>query len=106
MKIIYSPQRNDEILQYGFNGEEIHVIHMKPTGEVDEVGNPTYDLIGEETFDFSQMPDGIMEEIETTLPINPIVSARRENGVLHVVLLNFIGDNATEEEKFPQEIEV
>lgn len=106
MKILYSPQRNDQVLQYGFNGEEIHVIHMKPTGEVDGEGNPTYEVLGEETFDFSEMPDGIMEEIETTLQVNPIVSARRENGVLYVELLNFISENATEEEKFPQEIEV
>src|SRR5690606_40313482 len=90
MRVLFSPQRSDDQIEYSFSGETI-------TATIDEQSD---------TFDFSQMPDGEMVEVETTLPVNPIISARRTNGVLEVVLLNFIGPDATENEKYPDWVEV
>jgi len=56
----------------------------------------TYTAEGQEpitdTFDFSTMPDGEaqVELIETALPENPIRSAKRVNGELHVELLRYV----------------
>lgn len=85
MQVLYSPQRADEKIKYTFNGE---VITATFRGKTD-------------TFDFTNMPNGKAEEINTTLDVNPIVSAERKEGVLYVKLLNFIGLDATEEERFP-----
>lgn len=86
MKVLYSPQvNNQDTVEYSFSGERIAVTLNGVT----------------DIFDFSSSADGVVESVETELPINPIVSARRENGVLHVELLYFINADATEEEKFP-----
>jgi hypothetical protein len=87
VKILYSPQRNDSKINYKFDGEKIVVTICNTT----------------DTFDFSTMKDGkaVVEKIETVLPINPIISAERKDGILSVILLNYIGADATEEEKFP-----
>lgn len=87
MKVLFSPQYNPiEKIKYEFEDEIIKV---------------TYNGITD-IFDFSAMPDGEVTNIDTILPVNPIISAKRENGVLWIELLNFIGKNATEEEMFPQ----
>lgn len=90
MMIKYSPQFSDREIEYVFEGEKITAIF---NGESD-------------TFDFSQFADGHVDNIETTLPFNPIISAERVDGVLYVELLNFIGEDATENEKFPKWQEV
>lgn len=56
-----------------------------------------------DTFDFRGLPDGVLdpEGIETILTPNPIVEARRDGGTLYIKLLNYIGMDATEEERFP-----
>jgi hypothetical protein len=92
MKILYSPQLNEiDILNYHFESEKI-----------------TATLNGQsDIFDFSQMPNGKAmggyqeAPITTNLGINPIVEAIRENGILKVTLVNFIGMDASEEDKFP-----
>ena len=90
MRVKFSPQRSDRRINYTFDDDTI-----------------TAELDGQtDTFDFSQMPDGEATSIETTLPVNPILSARRVDGVLEVVLLNWIGPDASEEERFPQWQEV
>ena len=61
MKVLLSPQRSDKEINYHFEGEKITVT--------------TDDM--SDTFDFSNMPDGILQEVETTLDVNPIVSANR-----------------------------
>ena len=83
MKIFMSPQVSDKKVKYAFNGYEITV---------------TLDGAAD-TFDFSEFPDGELEagEIETTLSVNPVISAKRENGQLFVELLNFIKPEETEE---------
>ncbi|WP_284037467.1 hypothetical protein [Neobacillus sp. 114] len=90
MRVYFSPVRSDDSLVYEFNGEAI-----------------TVTLNGEsEVFDFSEMPDGRLDSVETTLSVNPILSAERVNGVLSVQLLNFIGVNADQEDLFPEWKEV
>jgi hypothetical protein len=98
MKILYSPQVNTkDTLEYLFESDKITVTY---NGEVD-------------VFDFTDMPDGRVnsydrrnELIVTTLPTCPIYEAVKQDGVLSVVLLKFIGEEATEEERFPTWIEV
>lgn len=86
MKVLFSPQRSNEKLNTEINQE---VITVKLDNQTD-------------VFDFSSLPDGEARNIDTVLPINPIISANRKNGELSVVLLNFVGENATPEELFPQ----
>ena len=79
MQIRYIPQRNDNTLEYQFDGEVITVTY---NGETD-------------TFDFSILEEGDKadaQNIETTLPVNPIISARRENGEVKVELLKYHGN--------------
>lgn len=87
MKILKSPQRNDNELTYAFNGE---VITATLNGESD-------------TFDFSAMPEGKATDFDSTLEPCPIKSAERDaNGELWVELMTYIGPNATESERFPE----
>lgn len=47
-----------------------------------------------ETFDFSELPDGVAEEIiPDLLPINPIVSVERVDGVLNITVIQFYGES-------------
>lgn len=90
MRVLYTPQvgLSGNNFVYVFNGDSITV---------------TFDGVTD-TFDFSGFPDGEvdLESIETILPIQPISYASREGGVLSVKLLNFISDDATGNEKFPE----
>ena len=52
----------------------------------------------EDTFDFSAFEDGKADRIETILPVNPIVQARRDNGELYLELLHWYQDPDTPEE--------
>lgn len=96
--ILYSPQFNEQDeLTYQFEGDKIIATL---NGKTDE-------------FDFTGMPDGSVDNssrdgdnIITKLSICPIVSAKKEDGVLFVELLKFIKMDATEEERFPKWIEV
>lgn len=94
MQILYSPCRNDnEKIVYSFSGETVTAM-FKDVSDL---------------FDFSALGDGEAvdaENMQTALEINPIICAKRENGVLKVELLNFIDISATEEEKFPHWTEV
>lgn len=92
MRILYSPIVGIKHIDYTFNGE---VIKATIDGASD-------------TFDFSSFPDGVaeQEQVETTLPLNPIQFAKRENGVLSVSLTKAITSDASEEEQYPDWIEV
>jgi hypothetical protein len=85
MNILLSPIRADFEVTYTFGNDSITALI---NGQSD-------------TFDFSPMPDGHIDEITTILSHNPIISAERKEGVLSVVLLNPISADATEEEKYP-----
>lgn len=95
MMIYKSPQLNEEIkYTYFFEGECVSVLFGK--SEFDN-------------FDFSDFKsDGEVnvETIETNLPINPILSAKRIDGNLYVEVINFIDGDATEQDKFPKWEEV
>lgn len=94
MFIKYSPcvSFDDTHLTFAFEGETVTA------------------TLGSESdiFDFSGFPDGRTDSsmVETILAHNPIISAERVDGILSVELLNFISEDATEEEKFPEWIEV
>lgn len=98
MFIFKTPQRGyDEVIKYSFNGDVITATHKGIT----------------DVFDFTNMPEGSLPRsidspspIETTLSINPIIDARRTNGVMYVTLVNFLEENASEEDQFPTWMEV
>jgi len=99
MIVHFSPQRADKIIEYAFKGETITV---------------TLDGITD-TFDFSSLNEGDevarneetgQLEIETNLPILPILDARRENGQVVVTVLKYHGKDAPEDERFPAPLEV
>ena len=102
MRIKFSPQvRDNERIIYEFE-EGI----IKATHETMHRGKS-------DTFDFTDLPDGELQiyddetgelMIETEME-NPIVSARKEDGVLYVELMNYIGVNASYEERFPEWID-
>lgn len=101
MKILYTPVFEPrQKLHYSFENSIIKV-------ELKYLDEDKHD-VGIDTYDFSQLRFGDeIESIETTLPINPIVEIERNNeGVLEVIVLNFIDENATEDEKFPKWVEV
>ena len=91
MFIKYSPQVSERVLTYEFNGEVITATMNGVT----------------ETFDFSDMPNGVADYIESEVfDFPPVLSAKKENDILYLELINFIGEEATEEEKFPEWFEV
>ena len=94
MRIYKSPQVREDEKRFGFefSGEMIVA---------------TFDGVSD-TFDFTGLPDGEVNYsmIETILAYSPIVSAKKVDGILSVELLNFIPEDATEAEKFPEWIEV
>ncbi|CAM3442613.1 hypothetical protein [Marinicrinis lubricantis] len=136
MRVLLQPQFNHNRLEYDFSGDSVQALlklydYVEKEVQLIEDGAPAYrNETDEETgeviqipvmhtvkeleivetqmdiFDFADMPNGILDGVETTLKYNPIISAKRENGVLHLELLNFIGEDATEQEKFPDWQEV
>lgn len=98
MRILYSPQINNgnDTLDYVFDGDKITVTF---NGEVD-------------VFDFTGLSDGNAisygrnPTIISTLTINPVIEATRENGALSVRLLKYITENAPDSDKFPDWVEV
>lgn len=81
MNIYLSPIVSDKRQTIKFNDEIIQIA----------VDNTVYE------YDFSNLVDGKM-----TSPTEHVLSAKREDGELSVEIINYIGANATEEEKFPQ----
>ena len=111
MKILFSPHLTDDCLLYEFINDIIHVEYvereMQRESELDEGEWVVINRISD-TFDFTGLPDGelIMEDLETgeelvttDLPFNPIIRAFKEDGVLHVELMNFLDLHETDESK-------
>ena len=95
IKVYFSPQRADNQIEYSFCGEMV-------TARMDEI---------EDTFDFSNLPDGELDrredtQIKTILPVNPVISAKRIDGLLYLELLNWIGKDAPYESRFPEWVEL
>ena len=59
-----------------------------------------------DTFDFSKVSELDPRHIKTSLPVNPVVRVERVGGVLQLTLINYIDEEATEAEKFPEYMEV
>ena len=74
MKIKLSPQVSNRVLEYSFEGEKI--------------------IANDIVIDFSTMPDGIMIESEYDF----LISAKKENGILFVELLNPISETENRQE--------
>jgi hypothetical protein len=90
-KVLFSPQVNQgNKIGYSFQGD---VLTITLEGITD-------------IFDFTDMPIGIMDSVETDLPMNPILRAERKADGLYLTLLNYINEDATQEECFPDWIEV
>lgn len=99
MKIEFSPHRRDDILEYKYEPNKIIVTyHVVQDGEVVDI------LV--DTFDFTDMLDGVAREIITILPLNPIEKAEKINGELFIRLLHFHGPNASHEDLYPVGMEV
>ena len=93
MRVLLVPQvglDDDKKTTYEFDGEKIFVEFDGVTDEID----------------FTGFPDGEVSEVETNLDFNIVLSAKKEDGILSVELLNIIGTDATYEERFPEWIEV
>lgn len=101
MKIYLSPQtplNSDDRIKYEFEEDVIKVTLPDGTSDV---------------FDFTKFPDGELQLegengnslIDTELTFNVIISARRVNGELSVELVNYIGTDAPEHERFPEWID-
>ena len=103
MQTYLSPIRSDQKLTYQFSGETITATLDNQTETYDlsfieegqKIRPVEYDEAENETI-----------HIPSNLPIHPIISAKREGGVLCVELINTIGRNASHEEKFPEWKEV
>jgi hypothetical protein len=95
MKLLYSPQVGIEgrTLDYEFDGD---MVHITINGHTD-----SFDFTG-----YSNDGEVDIFSIETTLPFNPLLEAKRVDGELHLTLLKYIGLDAIEEEKYPDWIEV
>lgn len=98
MKILFSPQVNDKRIIYEFDGEIIRA----------EIGEH------KDAFDFTGVPNGRLQIVdpesgdfllENNLPVNPIISAEKKDGVLYVELLNWISEDASESDRFPDWID-
>lgn len=88
MKVLFSPQvNNQDVIIYTFEGDKI---------------TATYNL-EVDVFDFTGLPDGEVSrhDIESTLPIQPVMRAFKEDGILHVELLNFVTHDSPHEVLFP-----
>ena len=96
MKILFSPQVRDlDRIEYKF---EEGIIEATFRGVTD-------------VFDFTEFTDGKLQRfdyetgeeiIETELEENPLLEAERKDGELYVTLINFIGLDASHEERFPK----
>lgn len=90
MQVLYSPVRSDEVVEYIFNGDILTILYNNE----------------QEEYDFTNMPDGILEDFISSFPYKFLISAEKTDGVLYLTLLNFIGKDAFETERFPDWIEV
>ena len=91
MRVLFSPQVRADKIEYKFINDKVIVTHDNMS----------------ENYDFSGMPNGVADSIESEVfGFNPVLSAKKENNILYLELINFIGIDATYEEKFPEWFEV
>ena len=93
MRIYKSPQvrMDDERIEYSAKGDKLTV---------------TIEGVSD-TFDFTNVVGVLnMSAVRTALIFNPIQKVERKNGNIEVTAINYIGQNATDEERFPHFQEV
>lgn len=93
MRIYKSPQvrMDDKRIDYSAKGDKLIV---------------TIEGVSD-TFDFTNVAGVLnMSGVRTTLPFNPLQKVERKNGTVEVTAINYIGQNATDEERFPHFQEV
>ena len=93
MRIYKSPQvrLDDKRIDYSAKGDKLTV---------------TIEGVSD-TFDFTNVVGVLnMSGVRTTLPFNPLQKAARKHGNIEVTTINYIGQNATDEERFPHFQEV
>ena len=93
MRIYKSPQvrLDDKRIDYSAKGDKLTV---------------TIEGVSD-TFDFTNVVGVLnMVSIRTTLTFNPLQKVERKNGTVEVTAINYIGQNATDEERFPHFQEV
>lgn len=91
MKVKLTPQYNpNQVIKYTFGADSF-------AAEMDGISD---------TFNFIGVSELSPRQIKTTLPINPVVQIDRVNGELQLTLINYINDEATETERFPEYMEV
>lgn len=93
MRIYKSPQvrMDDKRIDYSAKGDKLTV---------------TIEGVSD-TFDFTNVVGVLnMVSVRTTLSFNPIQKVERKNGTVEVTAINYIGQNATDEERFPHFQEV
>ena len=93
MRIYKSPQvrLDDKRIDYSEKGDKLTV---------------TIEGVSD-TFDFTNVVGVLnMASVRTTLNFNPIQKVERKNGNIEVTTINYIGQNATDEERFPHFQEV
>lgn len=92
MKILFSPQVSDRYrIHYKFNKDGI--IRIETTDEI------------EKTSDVMFVDVSAVKETPYFVITDHVVEAIVKNDELHLILVNFIGFDATEEESFPKEFE-
>ena len=86
MKVKLTPQYNPtNTILYAFGQDSFEV-------ELDGVSD---------SFDFSKVSVVSPHQINTVLPVNPVMNVERIDGELCLTLLHYIGEEATETERFP-----
>ena len=91
MKVKLTPQYNpNQVIKYTFGADSF-------VAEMDGISD---------TLNFIGVSELSPRQIKTTLPINPVVQIDRVNGELQLTLINYINDEATETERFPEYMEV
>lgn len=83
MKLIMTPQRSDIDCVYSVTGEVLTVVMEGQT----------------DSFDFTEMPDGVADGFCSVLDPCPVLKAVKTNGKLSVTVISFYGEDATENEK-------
>lgn len=96
MRILYSPQFNDENkIEYTFFGE---IIKVETSTLVEKEEKSNFELDSVFYYDLSSVKEGTHSRGK-----HHIVSARRVAGELEIQLLMYIGDDASQDERFPEE---
>lgn len=78
INLTYTPQRADFKAEYSVDGDKLTVM--------------IEDAV--ETFDFTEIPEGVYENLEiTNLPINPILYVERVGDIINVTVFEYYTAN-------------